>query len=63
MLNQLQEPFTGCWMETAIETCNKYKLEIHNIIKEEKEKFKQEVIKKINTRLDEEIKQLAKKKD
>ena len=60
--DQIQNTWTGCWMEKTKEICEKYSIQIDEIRNEEATKFKKNIKNKINKKLDEEILQLSKEK-
>ena len=62
ILNQIENIWSGCWMEKTNELCNKYNIQISTIKNIQKDKFKQELKMKINMKQNEYLKREAKEK-
>ena len=60
--DQIKHPYSGCWTELTLLICEKYEIEVKEIIKKSKKQFKREIKRKIATKLEEELKEEVKEK-
>ena len=56
LIDQIQFPFSGCWIVQTLQICEKYNIDINKIEEETPAKFKKRVQTKINEKLEEELK-------
>ena len=56
IIDQIERPYTGCWSKTTLEICEKYNIEVKDLIKQTKKQFKRQVKRKVQEQVDMQMK-------